>query len=112
MLTEAALSFLSIGVQPPAASWGTIIGDGQDVALTCKLRRLPGDRHSRHGLVNVGERGWLDFNLHYTPFDHPHGDDDCGSYHDQDEQRRDLQDSSTKSLSHFSSHDQTDVTAE
>jgi peptide/nickel transport system permease protein len=29
VLTEAALSFLSIGVQPPNASWGTIIQDGQ-----------------------------------------------------------------------------------
>ncbi len=29
MLTESALSFLSIGVQPPNASWGTIIQDGQ-----------------------------------------------------------------------------------
>jgi peptide/nickel transport system permease protein len=29
ILTESALSFLSIGVQPPAASWGTIIEDGQ-----------------------------------------------------------------------------------
>jgi peptide/nickel transport system permease protein len=28
MLTESALSFLSIGVQPPNASWGTIIQDG------------------------------------------------------------------------------------
>lgn len=28
MLTESALSFLSIGVQPPNASWGTIINDG------------------------------------------------------------------------------------
>jgi peptide/nickel transport system permease protein len=34
MLTEAALSFLSIGVQPPAASWGTIINDGQDLLYT------------------------------------------------------------------------------
>jgi peptide/nickel transport system permease protein len=34
MLTEAALSFLSIGVQPPNASWGTIILDGQDVLYT------------------------------------------------------------------------------
>ena len=34
MLTEAALSFLSIGVQPPAASWGTIILDGQDLLYT------------------------------------------------------------------------------
>jgi peptide/nickel transport system permease protein len=34
MLTEAALSFLSIGVQPPDASWGTIINDGQNVLYT------------------------------------------------------------------------------
>jgi len=34
MLTEAALSFLSIGVQPPAASWGTIINDGQGLLYT------------------------------------------------------------------------------
>ena len=29
LLTEAALSVLSIGVQAPAASWGTLIADGQ-----------------------------------------------------------------------------------
>jgi len=34
MLTEAALSFLSIGVQPPDASWGTIISDGQELLYT------------------------------------------------------------------------------
>ena len=34
MLTEAALSFLSIGVQPPNASWGTIINDGQGLLYT------------------------------------------------------------------------------
>ena len=34
MLTEAALSFLSIGVQPPDASWGTIINDGQGLLYT------------------------------------------------------------------------------
>jgi peptide/nickel transport system permease protein len=34
ILTEAALSYLSIGVQPPAASWGTIIQDGQDLLYT------------------------------------------------------------------------------
>ena len=34
MLTEAALSFLSIGVQPPEASWGTIILDGQSLLYT------------------------------------------------------------------------------
>lgn len=34
MLTESALSFLSIGVQPPDASWGTIILDGQQLIYT------------------------------------------------------------------------------
>jgi peptide/nickel transport system permease protein len=34
VLTESALSFLSIGVQPPNASWGTIIDDGQDLLYT------------------------------------------------------------------------------
>jgi peptide/nickel transport system permease protein len=34
MLTEAALSFLSIGVQPSNASWGTIIQDGNDLIRT------------------------------------------------------------------------------
>jgi peptide/nickel transport system permease protein len=34
ILTEAGLSFLSIGVQPPQASWGTIISDGQDLLYT------------------------------------------------------------------------------
>jgi peptide/nickel transport system permease protein len=34
ILTESALSFLSIGVQPPHASWGTIIDDGQDLLYT------------------------------------------------------------------------------
>ena len=29
LLTEAALSVLGIGVQPPQASWGTLIADGQ-----------------------------------------------------------------------------------
>ncbi len=31
ILTESALSFLTIGVQPPKASWGTIIDDGQNL---------------------------------------------------------------------------------
>ena len=30
MLLEAGLSFLGIGVQPPMASWGVMIADGQD----------------------------------------------------------------------------------
>ena len=34
MITESALSFLSIGVQPPDASWGTIIQDGQTLLYT------------------------------------------------------------------------------
>jgi peptide/nickel transport system permease protein len=34
MLTESALSFLSIGVQPPDASWGTIIQDGLGLLYT------------------------------------------------------------------------------
>jgi peptide/nickel transport system permease protein len=34
ILTESALSFLSIGVQPPSASWGTIINDGQQLLYT------------------------------------------------------------------------------
>jgi peptide/nickel transport system permease protein len=34
VLTEAALSFLSIGVQAPQASWGTVIQDGQGLLYT------------------------------------------------------------------------------
>jgi peptide/nickel transport system permease protein len=34
ILTESALSFLSIGVQPPNASWGTVIDDGQQLLYT------------------------------------------------------------------------------
>ncbi len=37
VLTEAALSFLGIGVQPPNASWGTIIDDGQNLLYTRPL---------------------------------------------------------------------------
>jgi len=37
MLTESALSFLSIGVQPPQASWGTIINDGLALLYTRPL---------------------------------------------------------------------------
>jgi len=40
MLTESALSFLSIGVQPPDASWGTIIQDGQTLLYTRPLVAL------------------------------------------------------------------------
>ncbi|TPW28506.1 ABC transporter permease [Martelella alba] len=34
IVTESALSFLSIGVQAPDASWGTIIQDGQSLLYT------------------------------------------------------------------------------
>jgi peptide/nickel transport system permease protein len=34
ILTESALSYLSIGVQAPDASWGTIVQDGQSVLYT------------------------------------------------------------------------------
>jgi peptide/nickel transport system permease protein len=34
MLLEAGLSFLGIGVQPPMASWGTMIADGQAYLVT------------------------------------------------------------------------------
>ncbi len=34
ILTESALSYLSIGVQAPDASWGTIIQDGQSLLYT------------------------------------------------------------------------------
>jgi peptide/nickel transport system permease protein len=34
ILTESALSFLGIGVQPPNVSWGTIIADGEDLLYT------------------------------------------------------------------------------
>jgi peptide/nickel transport system permease protein len=34
IVLEAALSFLGAGVQPPTASWGTMIADGQDLIVT------------------------------------------------------------------------------
>ena len=50
MLTESALSFLSIGVQPPDASWGTIINDGQDLLYTRPVVAIaPGHRDRDHG---------------------------------------------------------------
>lgn len=33
ILTEAALSFLGLGVQPPTASWGNMISDGRDALI-------------------------------------------------------------------------------
>jgi peptide/nickel transport system permease protein len=34
IVLEAALSFLGAGVQPPTASWGTLISDGQTLIVT------------------------------------------------------------------------------
>ena len=58
MLTESALSFLSIGVQPPDASWGTIISDGQGLLYTRPVVAIaPGhrDRADRAGLNVLGD---------------------------------------------------------
>jgi peptide/nickel transport system permease protein len=43
ILLEAALSFLGAGVRPPAASWGTMIGDGVERIITgAHLTLVPG----------------------------------------------------------------------
>jgi peptide/nickel transport system permease protein len=43
ILTEAGLSFLGAGVQPPSPSWGTLIADGQDrIATAPWLAIIPG----------------------------------------------------------------------
>lgn len=34
ILLEAALSFLGLGVQPPMASWGSMVNDGRDAMIT------------------------------------------------------------------------------
>lgn len=34
ILTEASLSFLGLGVQPPTPSWGNMISDGRDAIIT------------------------------------------------------------------------------
>ena len=38
IMAEAALSFLGLGVPPPAPSWGSMIADGRDLD---QLRRAP-----------------------------------------------------------------------
>jgi peptide/nickel transport system permease protein len=43
MLLESALSFLGVGVQPPSASWGTMIATGNDLITSAPLLTiLPG----------------------------------------------------------------------
>jgi peptide/nickel transport system permease protein len=34
ILLEAGLSFLGLGVQPPTASWGSMVNDGRDAMIT------------------------------------------------------------------------------
>jgi peptide/nickel transport system permease protein len=34
ILVESALSFIGLGVQPPVASWGSVIGDGKNLAAS------------------------------------------------------------------------------
>ncbi|MDQ3389030.1 MAG: ABC transporter permease [Gemmatimonadota bacterium] len=34
ILTEASLSFLGLGVQPPTASWGNMVSDGRDALIS------------------------------------------------------------------------------
>jgi peptide/nickel transport system permease protein len=43
VMIEASLSFLGLGVQPPAASWGTMINDGRDLLTSAWwLATFPG----------------------------------------------------------------------
>ena len=43
ILTESFLSFLGLGVQPPAASWGTLIAEGaQKIETDPRVLLLPG----------------------------------------------------------------------
>src|SRR5205807_6620102 len=43
ILTEAALSFLGIGIQPPVPSWGNMLQNAQDFILTApRLAFYPG----------------------------------------------------------------------
>jgi ABC-type dipeptide/oligopeptide/nickel transport system permease subunit len=37
ILAEAGLSFLGIGIEPPAAAWGTMVSDGRQYLLTNPL---------------------------------------------------------------------------
>lgn len=43
IITEASLSFIGLGVQPPAPSWGRMLGDGRDyLAVAWWLPTFPG----------------------------------------------------------------------
>ena len=52
ILTESGLSFLGLGVQPPYATWGNILNDGQGLHRDRLVAdALPGPRHPRHGAL-------------------------------------------------------------
>ena len=34
IVTESALSFLGLGIQPPTPSWGNMLGQGRDYLMT------------------------------------------------------------------------------
>lgn len=43
ILSEAALSFLGLGIQPPTPSWGNMVADGRDyLANAWWLTTIPG----------------------------------------------------------------------
>ena len=37
VLAEAALSFLGVGIQPPATSWGSMLNNAQDLLVSAPL---------------------------------------------------------------------------
>jgi peptide/nickel transport system permease protein len=46
ILTEASLSFLGLGVQPPTPSWGNMVADGRDALIEAWwIATFPGHRH-------------------------------------------------------------------
>jgi len=52
IITESALSFLGLGVQPPDVTWGTMVGDGRNYLSTAWwVATLPGCR------ADAGHRG-------------------------------------------------------
>jgi peptide/nickel transport system permease protein len=43
IVTEASLSFLGLGIQPPTPAWGSMVSEGRDVMLTAWwVSTLPG----------------------------------------------------------------------
>ena len=58
IIVEASLSFIGLGVQPPSASWGTLMQQGyQQIFLRALVHRVPGRGHLRGDLVAEHRRG-------------------------------------------------------